>query len=342
LSIRDGLKADLLAFIDEGGSHSFDELAWRVARYQAGALGEYGRLVQATVGEIHRWEQAPLVPTEVFRECDLSPTKVPAQAVFLTSGTTAANARGVRRVPDLELYERGCVQPFVEAVLGSDVEKRPWLSLIPGPEEFPDSSLSHMVGILAPQLASETTYGASATGIDVPKVLECLQRYEREGRPVLLLTTAFALLGLLEAMGESFRLPLETRMMLTGGFKGKSREVAEHELLRLTEGRLGLAPSCVVGEYGMTELTSQAYGSPLRGPPWLKIRTVDPLTLKDCPAGVLGLVAFFDLLNLDNVSAILTSDLGILDGEGALTLHGRAPGSRLRGCSLRAEEWLSP
>ena len=55
------------------------------------------------------------------------------------------------------------------------------------------------------------------------------------------------------------------------------------------------------------------------------MRVIDPITLRRyCHLGA-GLVGFFDLLNLDNVSAILTSDLGVLDEAGQLSLHGRAP-----------------
>ncbi len=88
----------------------------------------------------------------------------------------------------------------------------------------------------------------------------------------------------------------------------------------------------------MTELTSQAYGRPFAAPPWLRIRVVDPLSGLDVSAGETGLVAFFDLLNLDNVSALLTGDLGRLDAAGRLTLLGRAEGAVVRGCSLTAEE----
>jgi hypothetical protein len=127
-------------------------------------------------------------------------------------------------------------------------------------------------------------------------------------------------------------------MMLTGGYKGRTREVDEAPLLDAIEARLGLGRGAVVPEYGMTELTSQAYGRPLGVPPWLVLRVVDPSSLEDLPAGSVGLVACFDLLNLDNLSALVTGDLGCLDPAGRLTLRGRAAGASLRGCSLTAEE----
>jgi hypothetical protein len=144
---------------------------------------------------------------------------------------------------------------------------------------------------------------------------------------------------LLDATSDLPKAPKGSRMMLTGGFKGRTRRVNEGDLLGMIQTRLGFEPANIVGEYGMTELSSQAYGKPFQSPPWLRMRVVDPTHLQDVAAGQQGLVAFFDLLNLDNVSAILTSDLGVLDAHGGLTLLGRAPGSRTRGCSLQAEEW---
>ncbi len=90
----------------------------------------------------------------------------------------------------------------------------------------------------------------------------------------------------------------------------------------------------------MTELTSQAWGRPLEPNPTLRFSVVDPVTGLEQPTGVEGLVACFDLLNLDNVSSILTSDLGVLDALGRLRLSGRLPGAVPRGCSLTAEAIL--
>ncbi len=50
---------------------TFDTLAARVLHYQARAVPEYGRLVDALGAELDDWREAPLVPTELFREVDL-------------------------------------------------------------------------------------------------------------------------------------------------------------------------------------------------------------------------------------------------------------------------------
>lgn len=331
---RERLLADLLAFVAAPDPDAFDALASRVVAYQIAALPEYGRL--AALAPPTGWRDAPLVPTELFR--DLGLCSLPgAAAVFRTSGTTGEGRRGARRVPDLTLYDAAMRAPFVAHVLGGDAAPRPWLSLIPDARELPDSSLAHMVTHLAAELATSVTVAMSvADGLD----LGACQRALAGDAPLILLTTAFALAELLETLPASASAPPGTRLMLTGGFKGRARELSEAEVLALVEARLGVPADAVVAEYGMTELTSQAYGRPLAPNAGLRFRVVDPLTLADVPTGADGLVACFDLLNLDNVSAILTGDLGRLDADGRLTLHGRAPEAVRRGCSLTAEEIL--
>ena len=332
---RDALQRDLLDFIHDPATDpgAFDDLAGRVLAWQVEAVVPYRRLVGVR-GPGVTWRDAPLVPAEVFREVDLS-TGAPPLVTFRTSGTTGAGRRGARRVPDLRLYHAAMTGPFVRHVLQGDLARRPWLSLVPRLE---DSSLSHMVACLARGLSVEdrSLWAMTPDGLDAEAAWAWLQLAER---PVLVLTTSFALANLLEARpAERATLPAGSQMMLTGGFKGRSTLLTEDALVELAAARLGLPVETIVPEYGMTELTSQAYGRPFEAPPWLRLRVVDPVTQRDVPAGAEGLVAFFDLLNLDNVSAILTSDLGALDDAGRLTLRGRAPGVVVRGCSLTAEE----
>ena len=110
--------------------------------------------------------------------------------------------------------------------------------------------------------------------------------------------------------------------------------------------RLGIPPLRVVGEYGMTELSSQFYETRLSeseryfvGSPWVRTRALDPETLLPLPFGKRGLLAHWDLANAWTVIAVLTEDVGIVHEDG-FELLGRAPGSELRGCSLVTEELL--
>ena len=111
----------------------------------------------------------------------------------------------------------------------------------------------------------------------------------------------------------------------------------------------GIPGERVVNEYGMTELLSQMYEPILTegpgaagthiGPPWLRVRALDPLTLEELPSGEEGLLAFFDLANIGSVCHILTEDLGSVI-EGRVHLVGRVLGAEPRGCSRAMDELM--
>ncbi|NIP83573.1 MAG: hypothetical protein GWM90_31850, partial [Gemmatimonadetes bacterium] len=62
----------------------------------------------------------------------------------------------------------------------------------------------------------------------------------------------------------SFALPAGSRLMDTGGYKGRGRRLDPTELRAVYGDRLGLPPWACVNEYGMTELLSQYYDTALR------------------------------------------------------------------------------
>jgi hypothetical protein len=144
--------------------------------------------------------------------------------------------------------------------------------------------------------------------------------------------------------------------MHTGGFKGRSREVAPGELLARMAATFAIPENAVVGEYGMTELSSQLYEGTLRvarglpspsahrgafvAPPWLRVAAVDPGTLAPLPEGEIGILRFEDLANVDSALVVQTADRGRCRGS-TVELLGRLPGAPPRGCSLAVEELMS-
>jgi hypothetical protein len=192
-----------------------------------------------------------------------------------------------------------------------------------------------------------------STGIDWDGLESVVERARADGRPLLVLATAFALVALLDrASGSRLHAPERTLVMLTGGFKGKSRSIAPAVLRQEVAQLFDLDPMRVVGEYGMTELTSQLYegtapGAELQGPagvylepPWLRVTPVDALSLAPVPEGEVGLARFVDLGNVDSAVAIVTEDLIRRVGAG-IELLGRGPKSVPRGCSLALESLLA-
>ncbi|MGZ4974688.1 MAG: acyl-protein synthetase, partial [Limisphaerales bacterium] len=96
----------------------------------------------------------------------------------------------------------------------------------------------------------------------------------------------------------------------------------------------------IISEYGMSELSSQAYDNPdhvFRFPPWARAQIISPETGKEVAAGETGLIRIFDLANVYSVLAIQTEDLAVCR-DGGFALLGRAAEAEPRGCSLMATQ----
>lgn len=335
---------------------AFEDLGLRVFRHQFAASAVYAaycRARGATPESVGRWQDVPAVPASGFAHVELL-SAPEAEAVFLTSGTTRGSAsRGRHLVPRLSLYRASLLATFRRRVMPEGTPM-PLLSLIPSPAVAPESSLSYMIGAVAETMASRAAWLADRNGlVEADAFMEAAADAAREGGPVLVTGTAFGLVHLLDGMraeGRSVRLPVGSRIMETGGFKGRSREVSRASLRAAMEELLGVPPDFVVNEYGMTELLSQLYepvleeGAGAAGrhvpPPWLRVRALDPVTLEPVPPGTPGLLCFHDLANLGSVSVVLTEDVGTAGPDG-VRLRGRTGGAEPRGCSLAVEELLS-
>ncbi len=341
-------------FLTDPGSATFDELALAAFAFQFERIEPYRRLCEGrgvTPGSVSDWRQIPPVPAAAFKTLTLAAE--PAREVFRSSGTTGRGGRGgersVHHHPYPDLYRQVIDASFPRFCLpyGAPV---PMLSLVPAREQLPDSSLSFMIDHVLARYGSPEKSAApfGPRGVEAAKARSWAGARQREGRPVLVLATAFSLAQWLEALHRQdlrFRLPAGSAVFETGGFKGRTAELSRDELLGRLAERLGLPPGGVVREYGMTELTSQGYTRSLLGgdpdlfvaPHWVRVRILDPETLAEAAPGTPGLVAVFDLANLGSAAHLLTEDLGVAEGDG-FRLLGRAAGAELRGCSLVAEE----
>jgi hypothetical protein len=117
---------------------------------------------------------------------------------------------------------------------------------------------------------------------------------------------------------------------------------------------LGIGADFVINEYGMTELCSQLYdatalnskyGAPPTSrvklaPAWMRPAAIEPATMMRVADGMPGMLAFIDLANVCSVAAILTEDIGIVEGQRVRVL-GRALAADARGCALSIEMFAS-
>ena len=310
----------------------FEDLALQLWSEQSRCNPEYGRWSDWVLNgqRPQRWQDIPAVPVTLFRT--LSLTCFPpflAKYQFKTSGTTGP--RGVHHLMDTEVYDVGA--EIGRNLLVGDVPEC-GVSLVSSGYE---SSLGHMCRTFAPTMAQ-----CFIPDLGVLKE-EALERLRSATEPQFVPATAFAMASLLQHITietPPILLPLGSVIMITGGFKGRQQEIPEEELhQRLYH----LFPNAmIVGEYGMSELSSQMWSTDLRSlfkpPPWLRVVAVDPLDGQALPHGTLGQLKFVDLANHQTVLAIETRDQGIVYPDGSLKLMGRLPLSDPRGCSLSVEE----
>ncbi|HHX41573.1 MAG TPA: long-chain fatty acid--CoA ligase [Armatimonadetes bacterium] len=349
------LFAALAALIDSGDESDagFDRHARALFAYQHAHNEPYRRFCTArgiTPDRITHWSQIPAAPAAAFKAFDLTCTPPEhAARIFRSSGTTGrASSRHYLSAAALDLYDRSLRAGFARFVI-PDGARLPIWALVPSPEAAPESSLSHMLGSLMaqdPDLDHRFFWGEH--GPDIPALAWALTGVRE---PLVLFGTAFAWLLFFDGHAGRFALPDGTRVLETGGFKGRTREIPREELYALFTERLGVPPARCLAEYGMCELCSQFYDVLLQpspaggqeprrkqGPPWIRTRILDPRTGEECPPGVPGVLCHYDLANLNSVLAVATEDLGVGAG-GGFELLGRVSGAELRGCSLTAEEW---
>lgn len=306
----------------------------------------------------------PALPTDVFRYARVaSHPSTEDVRVFRTSGTTNG-ARGQHVLSSLALYD-AAAKSFAKYALFPDVERLRLIILAPHANETPDSSLSYMLTRFVEWFGTDDSLFVFRDGtLHIDDLTRALDESARNTAPVALLGTSFAFVHAEDALDQQrWSLPPRSRVMQTGGYKGKSREVEPEALRAALSQRVGVPESGIVQEYGMTELCSQLYESGivdavqgrsgstrsdatrsdtnrrLIAPGWMRVTAVDPNTLSPVPRGEVGIARIEDLANIDSVCAIQTADR-IVEVDDGFVLLGRAPGSTPRGCSLAMEEAL--
>jgi hypothetical protein len=301
------------------------------------------------------------VPAAAFKELELtSLAPEDRTAVFHSSGTTEQKpSRHFHSAESLTVYEASLVSWFLENVRPDSrftIYDLRLVCLTPPPEQAPHSSLVHMFETVRRKLgASESAFvgklaADGAWTLDFNATIAALNDNSKlkTQNPKLLLGTAFSFVHLLDYLVERnlrVGLPAGSRVMETGGCKNRSRILPKEELHALITERLGVPRANIICEYGMSELSSQAYDSESQPPasslqprvfhfpPWARVQIISPETGREVAEGETGLIRVFDLANVFSVMAIQTEDLGVRRGDG-FELAGRAQLAEPRGCSL--------
>jgi hypothetical protein len=347
----------------------FNGLALMLFTLQFAHNPAYRKICQArniSPESVSHWTEIPAVPTSAFKDFDIT-CLLPEQrtAVFHSSGTTAQKpSRHFHSAESLAVYEASLLAWFRPQVQpGGDLA-----ILTPGPAQAPTSSLVHMFEtIRRDSRARESSFlgmfdDSGSWTADFEAAVRTLQDACSRGERITVLGTAFSFVHLLDYLAEKnlrFELPPGSMLMETGGYKNRSRSLPKGELHTLITDRLGVPASRILCEYGMSELSSQAYdaitgaqGIRLRSeatarhadapyqrrfhfPPWARAQVASPETGGEVNDGETGLLRIFDLANVFSVLAIQTGDLAARRGKG-FELLGRAESAEPRGCSLMA------
>ncbi|MFM9061274.1 MAG: hypothetical protein ACKOQP_06360 [Bacteroidota bacterium] len=303
-------------------------------RREVPLFGRYVEAIRSESANIRYPDDLVFLPIEAFKEHELHGRPHLPRQVFRSSGTVGGVQRRAEHAlayPEL-VWARS--QAFAQSILGS------WagyhlLALLPSYLDRGESSLLAMLDgyLKSPELIRGNYYNK-----EYRLFSEDWKAARRQGQSVLAWGIPYALMEWCEQV--DFEPGLGDILIETGGTKGMPKAWTEEDRRAFWRKKLG-STLRLGGEYGMTELGSQAYqleGSPWAGyvfPPMVGVgiyRVDDPLEWEK--PGAVGGLCLVDPANYYGVSFVQTQDLGRILEDGSLALLGRMGGAEPRGCNL--------
>ena len=283
--------------------------------------------LQLGPANITRIEDIPFLPIELFKSQKVITGSWEPQMIFTSSGTEGqkASKHYVQRLIDYEIISEKIFKHFY-----GPPERYHILALLPSYLERSGSSLVYMLDNFI------TKSNSQFSGFylhDIKHLITQIGRIKASAdRKLMLWGVSFALLDL----AETIELDLSEAVVIeTGGMKGRRDEIIREDL----HARLKASFNCdeIQSEYGMAEMTSQAYtvGGRFHTPAWMRVLTrdiSDPFYYLD--AGKVGALNVIDLANNHSCAFIETKDLGAVEADGSFTVLGRMDNSEVRGCNL--------
>ena len=335
----------------------FERLALELFAYQYDNNEPYRALCDQlgrTPAHVSTWRDVPALTAASFADARIACFPADRTALtFVSSGTTrSAASPSTHELENAVLYDASLLTHFRASVM-PDRGAMIMVMLSPPAESAPQSSLAYMLSKIFTVFGRGGGFFIDDDALDVLSIDRTLRE---ASEPVLVFGTAFAFVHLLDAWsaaGVAHRLPAGSRIVETGGFKGRSRTVEREELYGALGATFGVPREYCISEYGMCELGSQWYDASLAdalagrapreglkiGPHWARTRVVDPVTARELPLGTPGLLQCFDLSNRGSVSAVLTGDLATQTEDGFRYL-GRSPAAPPKGCSITVDAML--
>lgn len=313
---------DLFRIADDA---AFAKAALEVFRRQAAECPPYREYIErigVQPSEVRRLQEIPFLPIGLFKSREVYCAETAPEVVFTSSATTGMipSRHPMRSLAWYEQAFRAAFRTFY-----GDPARWSLYGLLPNYLERQGSSLVYMVDRLIADCGSGGFYLH-----DYERLLRDMQA---DPKPKILLGVSYALWDLAERYAPKLH---DTVVMETGGMKGRREELPKEEFHRILCDAFGV--DAIHSEYGMAELTSQAYsrgGNRFRTPGWMRVVTRDvndPFDLQ--AAGSRGGINVIDLANRWSCAFLQTEDTGTVFADGSFTVEGRIDHAEIRGCNL--------
>ena len=303
----------------------FEKIALELFAFQVKSCEPYRRYVEyigVDPTSVDSLDKIPFMPISAFKNHVLYCGESEAEIVF-SSSNTGGTEPSKHYMAQLDIYEK-CFSRAFEQFYG-DIGAINIYGLLPNYLQREGSSLVYMVD----HLIKKSRGGGGFFLNDYERLISELS--EDKGAKILL-GVSYALWDIAEQYAPKLE---NTTVMETGGMKGNREEIPKEQLHKILTTAFGVDK--IDSEYGMAELTSQAYSlgdGIFNAPKWLKffVRDInDPFDIKKYGRGGINII---DLANIFSCAFIQTQDMGEIYIDNSFKIFGRIDHSEIRGCNL--------
>ena len=336
------LDRDVLGFVGKGMGNDdearFTELARREFELQYHTVDAYREFCDRkglSPESMERWEQIPAVPSLAFKNFIVASFPVAvAEHAYFTSGTTDPARKGkIYRDPAAVDLINSANGLLTRRYIFPDRERMKILLMTPSPKMAPGMGMAIGLERVRTEFGTpESTYLITPLGLDVELLMSSLLEAEQTGEPLALIGSSSGFIYFFkacEAEGISFTLPPGSRVCDGGGYLGQFGECSREEYFEKCRAILGVEEPYCINVLGMGEISTNFFDNVLHNhlngrqgtrykviPPWTRTQVVDINTLEPVPAGEVGLLKHYDLVNRSMVQAVQTDNLGYAVDEG--------------------------
>ena len=260
--------------------------------------------------------EIPLIPTQMFKSCDI--LSVPAESIVkicTSSGTNGSISRVFRDAKSLQSFTMGTAQRVTEN-LSNKASEFSMLCLGPQKDEAKDLWIAYIMSLMGGITAKQSYYVRDNKFLLMDLIEDLKSAGQSQEKVALIGPPMFFvyLFGALKNANTKLRLHPESFVITMGGWKkdedkALSRSEIEENILDV----LGLASTQFRDGYGAVELNTVVFdcvNKHMHLPDWTVAIAKDPDTLRPLHYGEEGILSFIDTSASSYPCFILTEDFG--------------------------------